>query len=107
MALSDERAVVVFRIVQESLTNASRYAEARRVDIQLACDTDFLQLDVRDDGCGFDVAAQAKRHSFGLLGMQERALALGGQLTISSTPGAGTVISVCIPLLSPVTQDEA
>jgi PAS domain S-box-containing protein len=107
IALSDERAVVVFRIVQESLTNASRYAGGKRVEIDLSCDDDLMRLEIRDDGRGFDLATQAKRHSFGLLGMHERALALGGQLNIASAPGAGTAISVRIPLQNPADQDVA
>lgn len=93
----EARAVVVFRLVQESLTNIGRYARATQVNITLARHGDALWLEVRDDGQGFDVAAATQRRSFGLLGMRERALALGGSVNISSAPGEGTVIGLTIP----------
>ncbi len=97
--LDDARAVVVFRIVQESLTNVSRYARANQVDITLENRGDALWIEVRDDGQGFDAAAVARTRSFGLLGMRERAIALGGHLEIDSHPGNGTTIRVAIPIL--------
>lgn len=96
--LDETRSVVVFRIVQESLTNIGRYAQASRVDITLGRRADALWLRVRDDGLGFDLAAASQRRSFGLLGMRERAIALGGLVDISSAPGQGTAIEVSIPL---------
>ena len=96
--LDEARAVVVFRIVQESLTNISRYAQASRVDVSLKRRNTELHLEVRDNGRGFDLAEAGTKKSFGLLGMRERALALGGQVQIASTPGQGTVIRVAIPL---------
>ena len=104
IVLDDARAVVVFRIVQESLTNAMRYARASRVLIRLGVQAGQLELDVEDDGCGFDPAA-AGRTTFGLLGMRERALALGGQVLITSAPGAGTRIRVSIPMDSHVEEE--
>lgn len=96
--LDETRAVVIFRIVQESLTNITRYAHASQVEITLGLRGRELGLEVRDNGCGFDRAAVAKRKSFGLLGMRERALALGGHVDIISAPGKGTVIGVSIPI---------
>lgn len=96
--LDETRAVVIFRIVQESLTNIARYARASRVDIKLARRGAQLGLEVRDNGCGFDRAAAAKLKTFGLLGMRERALALGGRVDIISAPGMGTGIGVSIPI---------
>jgi len=96
--LGNARAVVIFRIVQESLTNITRYAEASQVDISLGRRGNELGLEVRDNGRGFDLVAAAKRKSFGLLGMRERALALGGQVDIVSAPGKGTVVAVTIPI---------
>ncbi len=95
--LDEPRAVVVFRIVQESLTNVMRYARASKVEISLASSAGLLDLQVKDNGCGFDLAAAAQRKTFGLLGMRERALALGGRVDIVSAPGMGTVIGVSIP----------
>lgn len=96
--LDDTRSVVLFRIAQESLTNVTRYAEASRVDVTLHRRGNALQLEVRDNGRGFDPAAARPRKSLGLLGMRERALALGGQVGIASAPGQGTVVTVSIPL---------
>ena len=96
--LDETRAIVVFRIVQESLTNITRYARASQVDIDLSLRGNELWVQVQDDGCGFDLAAAAKRKSFGLLGMRERAIALGGRVDVVSAPGQGTVINVSIPI---------
>lgn len=105
--LDPSRAVVVFRIVQESLTNISKYAHASQVNVSLSQHGHDLWLQMRDNGIGFDLAAAAQRGSLGLLGMRERVLALGGQVEVTSTPGQGTVIAVVIPLATDVTQDAA
>jgi len=89
--------VVVFRIVQESLTNVARHAEASSVEITLAQGADVLHVSVRDNGKGFDPADIANRKSFGLLGMSERAIALGGTVEIASSPQQGTVVAVRMP----------
>lgn len=96
--MPEHRAIGVFRIVQESLTNVSRYAQAKSVCISLRQEEGQLVLQIRDDGRGFDMAASARGGSFGLLGMQERALALGGELTVSSVLGEGTTITARLPL---------
>lgn len=96
--MPEHRAIGLFRIVQESLTNVSRYAQAESVRISLRQDGGQFVLEVRDDGQGFDPAATARTGSFGLLGMQERALALGGELTVDSAVGHGTTITARVPL---------
>jgi PAS domain S-box-containing protein len=96
--IDDTREVVFFRIVQESLTNIARHAEATQVDIKLDSRGAAMRLEVRDNGRGFMVSVRGSRKTFGLLGMHERALALGGTLDITSTPGLGTVVTVVIPL---------
>jgi PAS domain S-box-containing protein len=104
--LDEARAVEVYRIVQESLTNISRYAQASWVQVTLSHIGNALGIVVRDDGQGF-LAAEAQRvKSFGLLGMRERARALGGQLAIVSAPGQGTVVELTIPI-DPDTNGEA
>lgn len=92
-------AIAIFRLVQESLTNIVRHAQATRVDIKLKLERQALRLLIEDDGIGFEVGAGRPR-SFGLLGMRERALALDGQFNVNSRPGAGTAISAVIPLVS-------
>jgi two-component system sensor histidine kinase UhpB len=87
-----------FRIVQESVTNALRHANARRIQIALHRVDASFSLEIADDGDGFDVAAARKRGfagaSIGLLGMEERANLLGGRLSIDSAPGAGVRVRV-------------
>lgn len=95
--LSDSVATALFRIVQESLTNIGRHAEARSVAIRLVADDRSVRLRVRDDGKGFDATAPRQR-TFGLLGMRERTLALGGRFDVRSESGAGTCVSITIPL---------
>jgi PAS domain S-box-containing protein len=89
-----------FRIVQESVTNALRHADADRLQVALRRD-DGIVIEIADDGRGFDPAALdrvlAGRGS-GVLGMRERAELLGGRLTIESAPGAGTRVRAKIPL---------
>src|SRR6266481_3736173 len=86
----------LLRIGQEVLTNVLRHARAGAFDVQLVFDSRELRLTLRDDGCGFD---PPRRHEgFGLQGMRERAEGMGGQLSIESTKGKGTRISIVIPL---------
>ena len=96
--LAGDRGIVVFRILQESLTNISRHANARNVEISLRYDGRHVRLDVKDDGQGFDAEAAAKKKTFGLLGIRERAIMLHGTLSITSVPGEGTQISLSIPV---------
>ena len=94
--LAEERAVAMFRIVQEALTNVTRHADAQQVFITLEQKGDECLLEVRDDGRGFDPVVIRKK-SFGLAGMKERVLMLGGELDVTSSPGNGTVIKVHVP----------
>jgi signal transduction histidine kinase/streptogramin lyase len=88
------------RIVQEAITNAVRHAAADHVEVSLAYEPQALRLAVRDDGCGFDGegALGGGEPHFGLLGMRERAVALGGTLEIASARGQGTTIRAELPL---------
>lgn len=98
---NSDLATALFRIVQESLTNCVRHAQAGSVDISLLASDKDLVLTIRDDGRGF--ANEARQGGgIGLVSMRERADALGGHLDISSSPGAGTIIQVKISLNSPV-----
>lgn len=96
--LPEDRAIGLFRIVQESLTNITRYARASRVLVTLQEQGADLVLEVVDDGQGFDPVQVRTRRSFGLLGMEERALALGGRVDISSAPDQGARVRVVVPL---------
>jgi PAS domain S-box-containing protein len=96
-SLADPQATAMFRIVQESLTNVARHAGASRVGVMLATSEAALDLEVRDDGRGFDPQAASRGYSYGLLGVSERARLIGGSLAIDSSPGAGTLVSIHIP----------
>ncbi len=96
-ALAEQHAVALFRIVQEALTNVARHALAHHVRITLERGLHECLLEVRDDGCGFDPVA-TKHRSFGLAGMKERVLMLGGRIDIVSEPGKGTSIKVGVPI---------
>jgi hypothetical protein len=98
VSLSSSVATTTFRIVQEALTNIAKHARADRVIITIERRRQHLFIIIRDDGIGLSEASQAKPDSFGLIGMHERAQNLGGQLTISSPPGAGTRLDLRIPL---------
>jgi PAS domain S-box-containing protein len=96
-ALADNKAIGLFRVLQEALTNVMRHAQAHTVEVGLHVDQGMLCLSISDDGCGFVVDA-ARATSFGLVGMRERVLMLGGSLALHSAPGEGTTLSVRIPL---------
>lgn len=87
----------VFRIVQEALTNVRRHSNAKQADVALAQTGEQLQLEIRDEGTGFDPQAIADDR-FGVRGMRERARLFGGHADIKSTLGEGTRISVAIPI---------
>jgi signal transduction histidine kinase len=89
---------VVFRIVQESLTNVARHAGVREASVSLELEDRLVRVTVRDQGCGFDPeAVLCRRESNGLFGIKERAELLGGNFQIWSSPGAGTMIQVELP----------
>ena len=88
----------LFRLCQESLSNVERHARATHVTIRLIADADHLTLTVEDDGRGITAQERADRGSLGLLRMHERALLLGGELTIVGRAGAGTAVTVKMPL---------
>lgn len=89
---------LVFRIAQESVTNAVRHAEARNIHIHVASDAESLLLSVTDDGCGFD-PAEAAREGGGLRGMRDRAELFDGRLSLHSTPGEGSRVELRLPPL--------
>jgi signal transduction histidine kinase len=89
----------LFRMAQEGLNNASRHSGSDRVLITLRQQENRVRLEIRDWGRGFDTSA-VRADRFGLKGIRERARILGGEASIESTPGQGTVISVQFPLTS-------
>jgi len=96
-ALSDAKATGLFRILQEALTNVMRHAQAHSVEIELVREGEKLRMTVSDDGSGFCLD-RARPTSFGLVGVRERVLMLGGSMALHSEPGEGTSLSVTIAL---------
>ena len=90
----------LFRVAQEALTNVMKHAKASKVWIWLHCESSRIQMEIADDGRGFDWAQcnHKDRFSFGLLTMKERVLGLGGSFKADSCPGRGVVIGVELPL---------
>ena len=99
--LKPEVETTIFRVVQESLTNVVRHAEARSVLVQVAFSEEGVALSIQDDGRGFDVgralAGEDGRAAWGLLGIHERASLVGGTADLISQPGEGTTVRVSIP----------
>jgi PAS domain S-box-containing protein len=97
-ALDEATGLMLFRAAQEALTNVARHAHASSIDIVLRADAEFITMDITDDGIGIEETALAKAGSLGLLGIQERIDALGGALLLRKSAGAGTTVSVRLPI---------
>ncbi|GAA0793078.1 ATP-binding protein [Marinobacterium sediminicola] len=102
----------LYRMIQEALTNLQRHARCTKASIRLQrldadSDSDRLELDIRDNGCGFDPERIGQKGRFGVLGMQTRAKALGGSLQLCSEPGQGTRLLIRIPLAPALDTDVA
>ena len=91
-------ATTMFRIFQEILTNVARHSRATRIDVDLQIAEDKVSLEVADNGVGIAEADLNGRKSLGLLGMHERALLFGGEVSITGRTGEGTRVLVTIPL---------
>jgi len=92
---------VLFRVVQESLTNIIRHAKTNQAKVQVVFNEREICIQVEDDGCGFDVASTLDKGgnpAWGLLGMIERAALIGGECRFVSEPGMGTIVEVLVPL---------
>lgn len=96
--LDPQRATAVFRIVQEALTNVVRHSGATKVDIALREGSAGLELRIKDNGKGFNTTRPPDFQHWGLVGMAERARALGGTFAVESAPKKGTTIRVVIPI---------
>ena len=96
----------LYRIVQESLTNVIRHAQASHVDVILEWQDEKIVVIIEDDGVGFDMQSVHNANQLGLLGMQERAEMLGGTFLIDSTPNRGTTLVVEIPYVNSSTDNR-
>ena len=99
IALPDHCATAFFRILQESLTNIVRHANATRVKVELRLNGGWLSLTVRDNGCGLPPGGRNKYGSFGLVGIEERIVILGGTCAVFSEPDGGTTVMVSAPVV--------
>jgi signal transduction histidine kinase len=99
IALPDHCATAFFRILQESLTNIVRHANATRVKVELRLSGGWLTLTVRDNGCGLPPGGRNKNGSFGLVGIEERIVILGGTCAVFSEPDGGTTVTVSAPVV--------
>lgn len=98
IVLDEQTAIVLFRVTQEALTNAAKYAHATEVDLSLEHDVHQVRLEVADNGVGISPEQIRKPKTHGLLGMRQRVSARGGQIDIRSTAqGAGTTIRITMP----------
>jgi signal transduction histidine kinase len=104
--LAPELETATFRAVQEAIVNISRHASAESVLIQGSLNNGRLEIEIEDDGVGFDPAAVERSpesmRGIGLLGMHERVEILGGRVTIESSPGSGARVLFSIPVSTPV-----
>ena len=105
IALPDHCATAFFRILQESLTNIVRHANATEVMVELRLNGNWLSLAVRDNGCGLPPGVHNKYGSFGLVGIEERIVILGGTCAVFSEPEGGTTVLVSAPVIG--AQDPA
>ena len=95
--LPPEMVLHLLRIVQEALSNIRKHAHAENVRVILDCQPEQILLEIRDDGCGFDVQEQMDSQQFGLATMQERAKSIQAVLTIVSAPGEGARVILQVP----------
>jgi len=101
LELKEPYATAVFRILQESLTNVARHAQASQAEVAMHRHDGTVVLMVRDNGRGFAAGSPSKPNSFGLIGLRERVYLLNGKVAIDSAPGRGTLVEVRIPLEPP------
>jgi signal transduction histidine kinase len=108
LAVDDERATALFRILQESLNNVFRHARATQARIEVHCTGNRLYMTVADNGVGIFPGCRRKANSFGLVGIKERISALGGDFKIDTGKTIGTALTVSIPLeaLLPIPGEE-
>jgi signal transduction histidine kinase len=97
--LPEDTEIVLYRVVQEALTNVARHARASKARVELTETAEAVVLEVHDDGVGFDPATEqlSGLDHFGLAGMRERVELAGGTWTVWSRPGAGTVLTASLP----------
>ena len=109
LGLDQRQTSAIFRVLQESLSNIVRHAQASEVEVALAQDTDAIVLRISDNGIGMQPGDHGKKAAFGLKSIRERVHALGGELRIDSQAGRGTVLAIHLPQArkgAPAEHDE-
>jgi signal transduction histidine kinase len=96
--VTGQTATHCFRIVQEALTNAAKHSKTKSAEVEMVFSKNTLTINVHDFGNGMPQAKKGVRPGLGFIAMRERAEILGGALSTSSTPGAGTTVSLTMPL---------
>jgi len=96
--VSPEVATAVFRVLQETLTNIIRHAQASQVHVTLRGEPRQLLLEVSDNGRGITAEELGHQHSLGLLGMRERVQSVHGRLVLHGQPGQGTTVQIVVPI---------
>jgi PAS domain S-box-containing protein len=109
--LTPDQSIALFRVVQEALNNVAKHAQAKHVDVVLFARANELTLEIRDDGRGLPRDKPAERiersGGFGITGMRERVLSLGGWMDVTGAPGKGTTVMVGIPMRTSPSKQSA
>ena len=95
--LQEQKKLIIFRIIQESLQNIIKHSKAKKIEICFHYEKDILRIEVADNGTGFDKTLLEKKEGLGLQNIISRALVIGGEANINSVPGQGTVITIISP----------
>ena len=98
MGLNQRQTSAIFRVLQESLSNIVRHAQASEVEVVLAQEAGHIALRISDNGVGMRPGDHGKRCAFGLKSIRERVQAMGGEMQIDSQPGQGTALAIRVPL---------
>lgn len=96
LTFDNNETTIIYRIVQEILTNVARHSKASKLWLAASKKDDCFVLSVKDDGVGFEMNDKQQTGSLGLMGMRERAMAIGGEIEIESSPGQGTTVNFLI-----------
>lgn len=99
VAIGHEMEIAIYRMLQEMLNNVTKHAKASQVDVILDIDDEQVALTVRDNGIGIAAERRDNNKTYGLRGLRERATFFGGSVDIRSTPGAGSIITIRLPLV--------
>jgi signal transduction histidine kinase len=105
--LTDSQKIVLFRVVQESLSNIRKHSRATRALVRIRARSGYVSLEVSDNGCGFAAPDARAKRRLGLVGVVERVRLLGGDVEIESSPGNGVLVRATLPRWRPAAQSVA